>query len=44
MTTSDLTSETSTSATGAGVYLAVLQLVFTLGWVTYVVYLPKLCA
>jgi MFS family permease len=42
MTTSDLTSETS--ATGAGVYLAVLQLVFTLGWVTYVVYLPKLCA
>ncbi len=27
-----------------GVYLAVLQLVFTLGWTTYVIYLPKLCA
>ena len=28
----------------AGVYLAILQLVFTLGWTTYVIYLPKLCA
>ena len=27
-----------------GVYLAILQLVFTLGWTTYVIYLPKLCA
>src|SRR5664279_1401189 len=27
-----------------GVYLAVLQLVFTLGWTTYVIYLPKLAA
>ena len=27
-----------------GVYLAVLQLVFTLGWTIYVIYLPKLCA
>ena len=27
-----------------GVYLAVLQLVFTLGWTTYLIYLPKLCA
>ena len=26
------------------VYLAVLQLVFTLGWTTYVIYLPKLAA
>ena len=42
-------SDSKTSAdTGAGsrtgVYLAVLQLVFTLGWTTYVIYLPKLCA
>jgi MFS family permease len=42
MTASEVTSDTS--ATGAGVYLAILQLVFTLGWTTYVVYLPKLCA
>ena len=27
-----------------GIYLAVLQLVFTLGWTTYLIYLPKLCA
>jgi MFS family permease len=33
-----------TSASHAGVYLAILQLVFTLGWTTYVIYLPKLCA
>jgi MFS family permease len=26
------------------VYLAILQLVFTLGWTTYVIYLPKLAA
>src|SRR6476469_9373131 len=32
------------SANRAGVYLAILQLVFTLGWTTYVIYLPKLCA
>ena len=42
MTASEATSDTST--TGAGVYLAILQLVFTLGWTTYVIYLPKLCA
>ena len=30
------------SANRTGVYLAVLQLVFTLGWTTYVIYLPKL--
>src|SRR6266566_1171712 len=35
---------TTTSANRAGVYLAVLQLVFTLGWTTYVIYLPKLAA
>ena len=39
----EVTSETSASANRTGVYLAVLQLVFTLGWTTYVIYLPKLC-
>lgn len=28
----------------AGLYLGVLQLVFTLGWTTYAIYLPKLAA
>jgi MFS family permease len=34
------------AATGhrTGVYLAVLQLVFTLGWTVYAIYLPKLAA
>jgi len=32
------------AANRSGVYLAVLQLVFTLGWTTYVIYLPKLAA
>lgn len=44
MTTSEQASDTDTRATGTGLYLAVLQLVFTLGWTTYVIYLPKLCA
>src|SRR5512133_3660918 len=43
MTASEVTSETSTTANRTGVYLAVLQLVFTLGWTTYVIYLPILC-
>src|SRR3978361_1107636 len=30
------------NGTRAGVYLAVLQLVFTLGWTVYLIYLPKL--
>ena len=34
----------ATSANRTGVYLAILQLVFTLGWTTYVIYLPKLAA
>ena len=42
MTTTELKAETSANRTG--VYLAVLQLVFTLGWTTYVIYLPKLAA
>jgi hypothetical protein len=39
-------SEQATTATAnrTGLYLAFLQLVFTLGWTTYVIYLPKLCA
>jgi MFS family permease len=44
MTTSGVTSDSSASANRTGVYLAMLQLVFTLGWTTYVVYLPKLAA
>jgi hypothetical protein len=32
------------SVNHTGVYLAILQLVFTLGWTTYVIYLPKLAA
>jgi MFS family permease len=37
-----MTADATTNRTG--VYLAVLQLVFTLGWTTYVIYLPKLAA
>ena len=33
-----------TDANRTGVYLAILQLVFTLGWTTYAIYLPKLAA
>jgi MFS family permease len=38
--------EHSAAAAGnrTGVYLAVLQLVFTLGWTVYAIYLPKLAA
>ena len=42
MTTTDISATTNANRTG--VYLAVLQLVFTLGWTTYVIYLPKLAA
>lgn len=38
----EMTAGAGTNRTG--VYLAVLQLVFTLGWTTYVIYLPKLAA
>jgi hypothetical protein len=44
MATTELTAETSSSGNRAGIYLAFLQLVFTLGWTTYVIYLPKLAA
>src|SRR3981081_2707492 len=44
MTATETSAEASPAANRTGVYLAVLQLVFTLGWTTYVIYLPKLCA
>jgi hypothetical protein len=46
MSTPELTADdaSSTGANRLGVYLAILQLVFTLGWTTYVIYLPKLAA
>src|SRR5436190_3917927 len=45
MSSLELSADASTTrANRAGVYLAVLQLVFTLGWTTYVIYLPKLGA
>jgi Major Facilitator Superfamily len=45
MCTAEPTADSSTtSANRTGVYLAILQLVFTLGWTTYVIYLPKLAA
>lgn len=43
MTTTQLSAGTGT-ANRTGLYLAALQLVFTLGWTTYVVYLPRLAA
>jgi hypothetical protein len=43
MASTELTADTTTaSGNRAGVYLAFLQLVFTLGWTTYVIYLPSL--
>jgi len=44
MTTTEIAADSNAGANRIGVYLAVLQLVFTLGWTTYVIYLPKLCA
>jgi hypothetical protein len=44
MATTEFTEETIGSGNRAGIYLAFLQLVFTLGWTTYVIYLPKLAA
>ncbi|UWU95159.1 MFS transporter [Bradyrhizobium sp. CB1015] len=43
MTTTQNSAGTGT-ANRTGLYLAGLQLVFTLGWTTYVIYLPKLAA
>ena len=39
-----LPSTSSSNANRTGLYLGVLHLVFTLGWTTYVIYLPKLAA
>jgi Major Facilitator Superfamily len=36
--------ETASRVNRTGIYFAVLQLVFTLGWTTYVIYLPQLAA
>jgi hypothetical protein len=44
MTTTELKADIGASANRTGVYLAFLQLVFALGWTTYVIYLPKLAA
>ena len=44
MTTTDMNADISVSPNRTGIYLAVLQLVFALGWTTYVIYLPKLAA
>ena len=44
MTTTELPAEASAGANRIGLYLAFLQLVFTLLWTTYVIYLPKLAA
>ncbi|MDE5440089.1 MFS transporter [Bradyrhizobium sp. CSA207] len=44
MTSAQLSAQAGASAKRTGLYLAVLQLVFTLGWTTYVIYLPRLAA
>jgi hypothetical protein len=44
MSTQDITEASANAGNRAGVYLAMLQLVFTLGWTIYVIYLPKLAA
>ena len=36
--------ETASSVSRTGVYFAILQLVLTLGWTTYLIYLPMLAA
>jgi MFS family permease len=40
----DIGTRGNASANRTGIYLAILQLLFTLGWTTYVIYLPKLAA
>jgi hypothetical protein len=44
MTTTAMNADATATPNRIGVYLAVLQLIFTLGWTTYVIYLPKLAA
>jgi len=42
MGSTGIAAHTGTGGNRAGIYLAFLQLVFTLGWTTYVIYLPAL--
>ena len=44
MSTSEAKADIGAGTNRTGIYIAVLQLVFTLGWTTYVIYLPKLAA
>ena len=44
VSTTTLPVDARASRNRTGLYLAFLQLVFTLGWTTYVIYLPKLAA
>ena len=44
MSTTGITADDAAGANRIGLYLAFLQLVFTLLWTTYVIYLPKLAA
>jgi hypothetical protein len=44
MTITELRADIRSTGNRTGLYLAFLQLVFTLGWTTYVIYLPKLAA
>ena len=44
MSATEITTEEATGGSRIGVYLAFLQLVFTLLWTTYLIYLPKLAA
>jgi len=44
MTTTEAKADSGAGTNRTGIYLAVLQLIFTLGWTTYVIYLPKLAA
>ena len=44
MTSTDVKADSGAGGSRTGIYLAVLQLLFTLGWTTYVIYLPKLAA
>jgi hypothetical protein len=44
MTAAELLADVSSRANRAGLYFAFLQLVFTLGSTTYLIYLPKLAA
>jgi len=44
MTTTEITTGNAARTNSIGLYLAFLQLVFTLLWTTYVIFLPKLAA